>query len=782
MPFEPWSWVPESWKTTPDSYFGGTDEVPPIAPPLPPAPPPATVDEQLAFKQAQYEREGMAPDQIAKAQEFNRPKYEETYRQQTKPPPGSPPELVDAWLAKSPGKVAHIAQATGPTGTIGQIGHEGLGGQQQEAPLGWEGLSPVEESQIEIDGLKTPPPLGEVDAISGGYTPEQVDRASGRGTTTAQPGKTPDEYLSGDELGVDMSKRSPEEQAMFLAKIEQSRDNFAASRALEESNKAAQAAHDNARIRNEAIRKTQERRASLEVEAKKIADTDPATTIPGYKKLFGVLAAFVGGFAANKTGRNMGLEVVDSIANDAAQQQAQKLGLVQKQIAGVGEDAAAAEDTYHVSEAVRLATYDTALKTLQSEVQLYDPRGSQAARIMGAMQEIQGRRADAAAKYEQQTFENSMKAGDLAIKARQQGLAETKFLTEEQRKAAAAALGAGVKQSPEFWEAYSTQPGVPGRRPPMDMTEKEYKAWLSTAGTIKSLNKGPGDKSEAQLRKEEAEATKAEAEAGAAESGFAIASPETGEALKQKDGKPFVVMDTTERSRLRGITAAAVNIRRLADKIEEVRKKTGGGSKLLGTDDAQELQSLAKAVDFETYKAFDLGAPSAGDQEMAQGIKGGVDVTSFLKDPKKGLQTYADSVEKKALTHLRGANYTGPALHFRRASELTKAAPTVIDEIGQKLAKTAYAPSTKSEGPSPYDLGKQTREAIYAPTNKSATEMLSQLEAYASVQNDTGDQAREMLRALAAGESGAVYPAVQARAKEILSSLPGTNVRGDAAR
>lgn len=676
--------------------------------------------------------------------------------------------------------VARIAQATGPTGTINQIGREGLGG-QQEAPSGWEGLSPVEEQQIEIDGIQTPPLLGEVDAVSSPAPSTVAQAVDVTGVDNSQPApdllKPSDDVLpsvreredtaSAEQLGVDMSKKSPEEQAMFLAKIQATKDNFAASRALEESNKAAEQAHELARVRDEAVKKAQARRVELEGEAKKIADTNPMDTIPGYRKVLGVLASFIGGFAANKSGRNMGLEIVDSIANDAAQQQQVKLGAVNKQLAGVGEDVNAADAAYRAGEAVRIATYDSAIKALQSEVQLYDPKGSTAARVMQTLGEIQARRAAALEKGQQQDFDNQMKAGELAIKTRHQGLEEAKYLSAEQRAAMKAAAGTGVKQSQDFWEAYSG-----GKRPPYDMTQKEFNDWLATAGKVKALNKSPGeDKSEDQLRKEKADADKSQAEAEAAQSGFVIASPETGEALAQKDGKPFVVMDTDERKRLRGITTAAVNIRRLADKIEEVRKKTGGGSKTIGSDDYQELQSLAKAVDFETYKAFDLGAPSAGDSAMAEGVRGGVDLTSFLKDPKKGLQTYADSVEKKALTHLRGAGYTGQTLRFHRAADLKPAKKTLVDDIGGRLTSSLLKAPKTHEGVNPIaDANQQIQQAIVAPQNKETEEDLQKLEAYAEFNADPKEreQALDLFRQLS---TSAIYPDVQARARKVLERL-----------
>jgi len=217
---------------------------------------------------------------------------------------------------------------------------------------------------------------------------------------------------------------------------------------------------------------------------------------------------------------------------------------------------------------------------------------------------------------------------------------------------------------------------------------------------------------------------------------------------------------------VRSIAAAAFNIRRLSDKIEEVRKRTGGGSKTLGSDDAQELQSYAAAVDFETYKAFDLGAPSSGDKEMGDAARGGVDITSFLKDPKKGLQTYADTVEKKALSHLRVAGYTGPAIRFHRAADLKKSESNVVDDLGAKLV-TAVAGAPRSGDPL-NALSENLQTATLAPKEKELDEWLFQLTALAEVPNELGAQARAPLQA---SHDAAVYPEVKARIKKVLDSL-----------
>lgn len=112
-----------------------------------------SIDDMLAYKRKQYQEAGASPDQMTTWLEHDRHRYEASNREQSKPPPGSPPEVVDAWLAQSPSHepgtptqyiphdvqerlaalsappsgVANLTQSTQPLGAIGEIGRDGSG-------------------------------------------------------------------------------------------------------------------------------------------------------------------------------------------------------------------------------------------------------------------------------------------------------------------------------------------------------------------------------------------------------------------------------------------------------------------------------------------------------------------------------------------------------------------------------------------------------------------------------------------------------------------------------
>jgi hypothetical protein len=533
-------------------------------------------------------------------------------------------------------------------------------------------------------------------------------------------------------------------------------------------------------VERDARERTRQARAKLDDESQVLADTP--IDQDGWKESRSTLqtiAAYIavigGGLASGSTGgRNMGLEAIQKQIDQHIDIQKANLASKRSEIArrSASLDAGYAldmEDT-RALETERQAIYKHTIQEMQVKHAQLDPRGTSARRYADGIVDMVSRSAAAREKFERQSFEDNMKLGEFALKqdaallARQS--AEAKMRLDAAK--AAGAGGSGVKMSPqEIKQRY-------GIDVPDPMTAKEVDRELNLLKKSKDLT-GTGNEVEARRKaaeatKWEAEAKKSTAEAKATETGFQLADPETGEPYIKKDGEPFVVMDASERQKLRGIGVAALNIRRLADKMTELKKKIGGGSTVLGTADAQELTSLAKQIDFETYKGFELGAPSAGDQEMAEGVKGGVGATEFVRDNTAGILAYADGIEKKANAHYKGAGYTGKTIKFHRASDLKKSAPSVVDEISSSLAKAEYDPPDPFALPPLLGIAPGADPQV-ARRHKEADEKLGILAAYSEQSGNVGEEARLALGELA---ERAVSPALRAKAKEILKARPGT--------
>jgi hypothetical protein len=637
--------------------------------------------------------------------------------------------------------------------------------------------NPTVDLQEFTRGGEAPQPGFMPDAVTGGMVPGQ--ELEGAHQTSGTP-QMPEDYLDADELGQKYADLDPIAYEKLKVKQQLAREDELATRQLEESRKTRDQAEQNFQIEKSARERAAKDSGDVIAEAKKLAEVDITDDAwmesrSPLQKVAAFAAAILGGLGSGSTGgRNMGLEAIQNTINqhtaNLRANLANKRTSLQTRQNAIENQYARDMDSAKGAEIHRQALYEQAIRGLEVEMQKFDPRGTTAVRISDGIRGLRGQQAQAQAAFEQQQFKNSL---DLS----KHTLEEEKHLLEVAKARPDIALkmkklqggGAAAVLSPDFLQ------GKYGKRPPMAMSEKDYSNWLGTLGKIKTLDKGPGgDKSEAQMRKEVADATKAEAEAEAAASGYAIKNPETGEIITNPDGKAVVEMDATKRNRASSIIEAAANVRRLADRMAALKKNSGGAIRALGSTEAQELQQLVSQIDFETFKAFDLGAPSEGDKALAEGVRGGVDPTSFVKDATAGFQAYADAVEKKANTALRNSGYKGTGLKFHRASDVKKAAPTLTDEATSRLARADdYAP--------PYDPAKpwivpNVREMF---ASKKSEEDFTVLAAYADQPGDKGDLARKQLKDLA---DGAVSPAVRAKAKKLLDAIPGTHVRGDGAR
>jgi len=202
-----------------------------------------------------------------------------------------------------------------------------------------------------------------------------------------------------------------------------------------------------------------------------------------------------------------------------------------------------------------------------------------------------------------------------------------------------------------------------------------------------------------------ANASTAAQAATAGPGGFANAfGDQKGDPFLNKDGKPFVVADAKRKEKIDNINAATQNVRRMADLVKIIRAYEGGASEARGSKEYQELVSLASATDFETYKAFGLGAPSATDASMATEARGGKDITSFIYDPAFGFEAYAKNLEGKLTTEMRAAGYNGKPIELT-SIDPAKAVDRSKAESG-KVITQGIAPDIRAN---PEELAKEVQ-------------------------------------------------------------------------
>lgn len=545
--------------------------------------------------------------------------------------------------------------APGPVGTAPPVNAFGM-------PL--DAPSPVPETPAQ-EQAPPPPTFAPMQPETWGAMPPLP-------APTPQPrtGESDQTPLNEDEL-LKLAHNDPVAYAAFNAQKDAERDQqFREKNARLEIDHAARAEQDWADYQK-AKHESDAMLMQLDADAQALAAEKPKKYEPGALDLIAAVAGMIGAPATG--GQNVGLNLVMKRIDDHATMQreeyARKKDLIDTRRNTYARLRAAGYDDFQATSAFRMASMERARQQMLTEAQNYDPQGSTARKI-----------ANAALQMEQNISAARTAAGQQALESRLK-LAQIAKAEAEAAKLNRAGVGgaAGQKFPPEHFAAQGLSAPPPG----VMFTEKEYDQWRQRGGG-KVAN-------DAVSRKQEADASKAEADAAAAQSGYAIANPETGDPLINKDDKPFVVMDAEERKRLRGIGAAARNIRLLADKMAELKKKYGGAITSLGSDEAQDLKRLASMVDFETFKAFDLGAPSDGDKALAEGARGGVDLTSFIKNATHGIQGYAESVEQKALGHWRSAGYTGKPIKFARAADLSTPKPTLVQELTERAMQSPYA-------------------------------------------------------------------------------------------
>jgi hypothetical protein len=591
-----------------------------------------SLDDVMAAKRASWERSGASQAEIDGWDKFER-----------------------ARLGKFLGgksTTAHIGQSTGAIGTIGTMGKDlpsgsALPSDPGQAPEGgwwppqeWQQkLSPEEEAQIEIDAPRLSADEEaqiEMDDDSR-LTPDEEAQIEIDGPPDGRSPEMPDEYLTGEEYGQKLLGMSPEQQEIERAKIEGAKQRFASARALEASEKAMRTAEDNARRYEEALRSANERAVALDKEAQIIANENPMDRISGGRKLAGVLAAVIGGFAAGANGRTTGLDTVNQIAEQAAQQHTQRLALNARQQGAIGDQVARAGDMNRAAEAVRLATYDSAIKTLESEVQNFDPRGSTALRIMDNINQIRAQRAATLAKFRndelkraeellkqqrellqlQETQRHNMAGEKTAATSAYADLLRAKT----DAKKADAEIGADALLTADELRARGVNipPGVNVPR----MSLKQAKSLAETAKSVEDWQKAARENSPEELNRQ----------TGVGE-------------LVDTDGKTLRFRGTESAEKVATQKAAGDFMVQLLDRMDTAYQQHGWSSDLLKSPEWQEAQADLNQYILEKKNLDQLGVLAGPDLDLIKGSYGKLDITG-MRNPGAGLRrARANTIEK----------------------------------------------------------------------------------------------------------------------------------------
>jgi hypothetical protein len=630
------------------SSEGWTERAPSTAPRSIAADPNVTIDDVLAENRARWARSGASPEDIKTWDARER-------------------KRLEAYVGGPKSTTAHIAQATGPVGTIGTIGEDmpgdgaSLANPGQAPAGGWDvpthddvlkTPSLLDVARLQIPGLMTPPILDAHSVVGQIGTPWEPKEPR-KQEDAAKPQTAPDfayertadvqeRAMSPEELGEEWANLSPEEQEKRRRQIEDARSNFASARMLEESEKAHRAAQANAEAYAQSLKDAQQRAAEIDLEARNLADTQPLDSITGTQKVLGVLAAIVGGFnAVNTGGKNTGLEAINRLADDAAQRYAQKLQLNARQRSAAGDMIGQAADVHRAQEVVRLATYDASIKKLEADVQNFDPRGSTALRTMDTINALKVQRQEIAAKKAAEDAKRIEAERKAKLEDDKAKLADAEF-KEKQRQNREENKLAGWRISQDAKQA-------------KDRLAFDEKQLALEADKLRAQ----GDEKSAKQVLEQGVA--APPEAIVDEQGSVSLKTDTGP-MRQVDDKAWIIPTVDEAKDFRKKKAATDILIPNLDEIRMIRDRVGGESSVWNSDDYQRLQVIKNNLVL-VKKSGTQGMSSDADMNKLIAALGAKDPASF-RAQMAGLDEGRRQLENQLDTEARALGYNGKRITY----------------------------------------------------------------------------------------------------------------------
>jgi hypothetical protein len=360
-----------------------------------------------------------------------------------------------------------------------------------------------------------------------------------------------------------------------------------------------------------------------------------------------VISSFLGGF--NTNGRNAGLEAIDSVIERSIKTQSANLAnrkdMLERESNAIADQVARGKSMHDAQETVRLATYDAALSKLSTDVQQFDPRGAQAAKIMEAMGQISAARAAAAAKAQDQDFKQSL---DFA----KHSLDESKHLLEIEKANAEIAykdaqtrkLGAGGKAKEiKFGDVPRTgaqlrQLGIPvedSQVPPEGLS-------VNQAENVAKAGKASEDRIKAGRENSPEERNRQ----------FAVGE------LVDVDGNSLQFRSVEGAEKVGTLKAAGDFMVQLTDRMDAAYQQHGWSSDLLKSPEWQEAQADLSQYILEKKNLDQLGVLAGPDLGLIQGSYGRLDITG-VRDPGPGLRRARENTIEKVNSTVRAQAASG---------------------------------------------------------------------------------------------------------------------------
>lgn len=598
-------------------------------------------------------------------------------------------------------------------------------------------------------GAAAPPPSPappEVDAIAGVDAlppPDSIIQQAApvvAPRSTAGPGELP---LSADER-IALAHRDPVAYARLNAQEDSEVADFVRRENAEIQRRDADEAEAAWRDRQTAEKNANDRLAALDVEAQALAAEKPKKFTDSIGNvLSGLAAILLGQLGAPATGgQNAGLQMLmrrmDAFADEQEKDLARRGTAIDRRVNIIGRLRQQGMDAYQARETFRLATLQRARDQLLTEAQKFNHRGTIARDISAAALQAEQQMAQVREAVRRRTLDEGIL---LAKEAREQQKANDDHLAAQRKLAGVGAGAGGAKQPPEYFEAMGL------RRPPIAMTDKEYKGWLA--------NSRAG-----------AELTKAEQEAVAGKSqGMSKEEAERGVAgLKQDDGRPFIAQGTPDQvGEIRKRVAATKTVVRILDQID--RTRTGWSPDITKSAEWKRLKTDWAAAKGVAKDVLGLGALSGPDEALIENyLSGGLDPTG-VRDPGPGLLRARQNMLNMTGDSLTTAGYTGPKFDIPKPQlEAVKETPS-----DARFKKALQAPTNT-------DVIEATGDKVVGTTSEERNAPFVAPGSAPTLDNVVLPQVRREIDALATAAKDGNLEA-RAKLEKLLDQAPNAGVK-----
>lgn len=135
-----------------------------------------------------------------------------------------------------------------------------------------------------------------------------------------------------------------------------------------------------------------------------------------------------------------------------------------------------------------------------------------------------------------------------------------------------------------------------------------------------------------------------------------------------------------EAQELRTSGAAVDSLLRASQLLRIAIKNHGGSSSLIGSAEYQQAQSLLSSIDMENKDVLGLGVIQGADMKILEGVRGGADPTSFIKDASPGLEAMEKRAVEKYNAKLRQVTDYADTKKGGGVLEPTKLSAAVVSE------------------------------------------------------------------------------------------------------